>query len=44
VDSLVSLYGAKTAVGSQFDKIVNESGLKAALEWRAAQFRELNIE
>ncbi len=44
VDSLVSLYAAKTAVGSRFDEIVGESGLKAALEWRAAQFRELNIE
>jgi enoyl-CoA hydratase len=44
VDSLVSLYAAKTTVGGQFDEIVGESGLKAALEWRAAQFRKLNIE
>jgi enoyl-CoA hydratase/carnithine racemase len=40
VDTFVSLYSIKTEVGKQFGSIVAEKGLKAALEWRAAQFRE----
>lgn len=43
VDGLVALYAAKTEVGKQFDKLVNEKGLKAALDWRAGQFKELPI-
>jgi enoyl-CoA hydratase/carnithine racemase len=43
VDSLVSLYAAKTEVGREFDRRVNEGGLKSALNWRAAQFAELKI-
>ena len=40
VDSYVSLYAIKTDVGKEFGRIVQEQNLKAALEWRAAQFRE----
>ena len=40
VDSFVSLYAIKTDVGKEFGRIVQEKNLKAALEWRAAQFRE----
>src|ERR1043165_6038632 len=40
VDSFVSLYAIKTEVGKEFGRIVQEQNLKAALEWRAAQFRE----
>jgi enoyl-CoA hydratase len=40
VDSFVSLYAIKTEVGKEFGRIVQEKNLKAALEWRAAQFRE----
>ena len=40
VDSFVSLYSIKTEVGKEFGRIVQEENLKAALEWRAAQFRE----
>ncbi len=40
VDSFVSLYATKTEVGKEFGRIVQEKNLKAALEWRAAQFRE----
>ena len=40
VDSFVSLYATKTEVGKEFGRIVAEKNLKAALEWRAAQFRE----
>jgi enoyl-CoA hydratase len=40
VDSFVSLYAIKTEVGKEFSRIVQEQNLKAALEWRAAQFRE----
>jgi enoyl-CoA hydratase len=43
VDGLVALYAAKTETGSKFDRLVNEKGLKAALEWRANQFREIKI-
>ena len=43
VDGLVSLYAAKTEVGTEFDRLVREKGLKAALDWRAQQFRELEI-
>ena len=40
VDSFVSLYSTQTDVGKEFGRIVAEKNLKAALEWRAAQFRE----
>lgn len=40
VDSYVSLYAVQTEVGKEFGRIVQEKNLKAALEWRAAQFRE----
>jgi enoyl-CoA hydratase len=40
VDSFVSLYAIKTEVGKEFGRITQEQNLKAALEWRAAQFRE----
>ncbi len=40
VESFVSLYAVKTEVGNEFGRIVREQGLKAALAWRAAQFRE----
>jgi len=40
VDSFVSLYATKTEVGKEFGRIAQEQNLKAALEWRAAQFRE----
>jgi hypothetical protein len=40
VDSYVSLYAIQTEVGKEFGRIVKEKNLKAALEWRAAQFRE----
>lgn len=43
VDGLVALYAAKTEVGKEFDRLVNEKGLKAALDWRANQFREIEI-
>jgi enoyl-CoA hydratase len=43
VDSLVALYAAKTEVGREFDRRVNEGGLKAALKWRAEQFAALRI-
>jgi enoyl-CoA hydratase len=43
VDGLVSLYAAKTSVGQEFDRLVREQGLKAALDWRAKQFKELPI-
>ena len=39
VDSFVSLYATQTDVGKEFGRIVAEKNLKAALEWRAAQFR-----
>ena len=40
VDSFVSLYATQTDVGKEFGRIVAEKNLKAALGWRAAQFRE----
>ena len=40
VDLFVSLYATKTEVGKEFGRITQEQSLKAALEWRAAQFRE----
>jgi len=40
VDSFVSLYATQTEVGKEFGRIAQEKNLKAALEWRAAQFRE----
>jgi len=43
VDGLVALYAAKTEVGKEFDRLVSEKGLKAALDWRAGQFKEFEI-
>jgi enoyl-CoA hydratase len=43
VDGLVALYAAKTEVGKEFDRLVREQGLKAALDWRANQFKEIEI-
>jgi enoyl-CoA hydratase/carnithine racemase len=40
VDSFVSLYATRTEIGAEFGRIAKEKNLKAALEWRAAQFRE----
>ena len=40
VDSFVSLYATQTEVGREFGRRVGEGGLKAALEWRRAQFAE----
>ena len=40
VDALVSLYATQTEVGREFGQRVQEGGLKAALDWRRAQFRE----
>jgi enoyl-CoA hydratase len=40
VDSFVSLYATQTEVGREFGRHVSEGGLKAALEWRRAQFNE----
>ena len=39
VDSFVSLYATQTEVGSEFGRRVQADGLKAALEWRRAQFQ-----
>jgi len=39
VYSCVSLYATQTDVGEEFGNIVQQKNLKAALEWRAAQFR-----
>jgi enoyl-CoA hydratase/carnithine racemase len=38
VDSFVSLYATQTEVGRDFGRRVQAEGLKAALEWRRAQF------
>jgi enoyl-CoA hydratase/carnithine racemase len=38
VDSFVSLYATQTEVGRDFGRRVKAEGLKAALEWRRAQF------
>ena len=43
VEGLVALYAAKTEVGNEFDRLVRENGLKAALDWRAKQFRDIEI-
>jgi enoyl-CoA hydratase len=40
VDSFVSLYATQTEIGREFGRRVAEEGLKAALDWRRAQFRE----
>jgi enoyl-CoA hydratase/carnithine racemase len=40
VDSFVSLYATRTDVGREFGRRVQDDGLKAALEWRRAQFAE----
>jgi hypothetical protein len=40
VDSFVTLYATTTEVGKEFGRRVQADGLKAALEWRRAQFRE----
>jgi enoyl-CoA hydratase/carnithine racemase len=40
VDSFVSLYATRTEVGREFGRRVAEQGLKAALDWRRAQFKD----
>ena len=40
VDSFVSLYATQTEVGREFGRRVAGEGLKAALDWRRAQFKE----
>jgi enoyl-CoA hydratase len=39
VDSFVSLYATQTEVGREFGRRVQADGLKAALDWRRAQFQ-----
>lgn len=39
IEMFISLYATKTEVGAEFDRLVLEKGLKAALQWRADQFR-----
>ena len=39
VDSFVSLYATQTEVGREFGRRAQQEGLKAALEWRRAQFQ-----
>lgn len=39
VDMFIGLYATKTQVGLEFDELVREKGLKAALQWRDQQFR-----
>ena len=39
-EALTSLWTIKTDTGVEFDKMVMEKGLKAALEWRSNQFKE----
>jgi len=39
LDVLAPLYAANTEVGSEFNRIRDTKGLRAALEWRMAQFR-----
>jgi enoyl-CoA hydratase/carnithine racemase len=41
VDICAPLYAATTEVGKQFEDIRSEKGLKAALEWRRAQFKDV---
>jgi enoyl-CoA hydratase len=41
VDSFVTLYATKTEVGKEFGRRVQADGLKAALDWRRGEFREL---
>jgi enoyl-CoA hydratase/carnithine racemase len=40
LDVLAPLYAATTDVGREFDAIKKKDGLKAALQWRKAQFEE----
>jgi enoyl-CoA hydratase len=40
LDVVAPLYAATTEVGKQFDEIRAKHGLKAALAWRRAQFKE----
>ena len=39
VDMFIGLYATKTQVGLEFDELVREKGLRAALQWRDQQFR-----
>ena len=39
-DALVALWACNTDAGTEFDRIVEEKGLKAALEWRSGQFKQ----
>ncbi len=40
VDVLASMYAATTESGEKFEAITEKEGLRAALEWRNAQFKE----
>jgi enoyl-CoA hydratase len=40
LDVLAPLYAARTEVGVKFDEIKDKEGLRAALRWRAEQFKE----
>jgi enoyl-CoA hydratase/carnithine racemase len=40
IDVLAPLYAGTTAVGREFDAIKEKDGLKAALKWRLAQFKD----
>ena len=39
-DALVALWASQTEAGTEFDRLVEQKGLKAALEWRARQFKD----
>jgi enoyl-CoA hydratase/carnithine racemase len=43
VDSYIGLYAGRTKVNEEFGERVKKDGLKAALAWRAGQFRELEL-
>jgi enoyl-CoA hydratase len=43
VDMFIALYASKTEVGTQFDELVRDKDLKAALQWRAEQFRNMPL-
>lgn len=43
VDAYVALYAGQTAVNKEFGERSQREGLKAALAWRAQQFREFDI-
>ena len=40
VDVLAPMYAATTESGTKFETITEKEGLRAALKWRNAQFKE----